>query len=94
MTAVSPLEQHQQPTAVVAADLFTDSTSVLRGDIDHDHIGRRDPLGQLGRRVNRLQLAFLPKQQAQPDLQLPAPGDQGHILWHGCPLTALCWSTT
>ena len=48
----------------MAADLFTDRTSVLRGDIDHDNIGRWETFGQFDRRPNHLQLAFLTEQQA------------------------------
>jgi hypothetical protein len=49
---------------MVAADLFTGRTPVLRGDIDHHHIGRRETFGQLDRGPNYLQLAFLYEQQA------------------------------
>jgi len=64
LAAVSRVQQHEQPTGVVAADLFTDRTSVLRRDIDHHHIGRRETSGQLDRRPNHLQLAFLTEHQA------------------------------
>jgi hypothetical protein len=49
---------------MVAADLFTDRTSALRGDIDYHHIGRRETFGQLDWGLNYLQLAFLSEQQA------------------------------
>jgi len=49
---------------MVAEDLFTDRTSVLRGDVDHHHIGRWETFGQLDRRPDDLQLTFLAEQQA------------------------------
>jgi hypothetical protein len=64
LAAVSSVRQHEQPAAMVAADLFTGRTPVLRGDIDHHHIGRRETFGQLDRGPNYLQLAFLYEQQA------------------------------
>jgi hypothetical protein len=83
VAAVLRVEQHEQPTAVVAANLLTDTASVLRGDIDHDHIGRRDALGQLDRRPDHLQLVFLTEQQVQREVQQPpAPGHQDYPLWH------------
>jgi hypothetical protein len=48
MTALSAAEEHDQPTAVVAADLLAGGPPVRRGDVDHDHIGRWS-LGQLDR---------------------------------------------
>jgi hypothetical protein len=74
---------------VVVADLLTGSTSVLRGNIDHDHVGRRDGLGQFDRRADHLQLAVLAEQQAHPDFQHLAPGHQGHTLRHVPPHSSL-----
>jgi len=50
LAAVVPVvEEHDQRTVVLATDLLTDSASVLRRDVDDDHIGRWPALGELGR---------------------------------------------
>jgi hypothetical protein len=91
------VEQHEQPTAVVAADLLTDNASVLSGDIDQDHIGRQATRSQLDRRPDHLQLVFLTEQQAQREVQQPLVPDT-RITLRGTSglhlLTGLCWSTT
>jgi hypothetical protein len=49
VAAVSRLEEHDQPTTVMAADPFTVNASDHSGHVDHDHIGRLSPFGQLDR---------------------------------------------
>jgi hypothetical protein len=59
VAAVCRVEQHDQPTVVVAAELLTGNAAVLGGHLDHDHIGWWPIRDELGRRANHLQLAFL-----------------------------------
>ena len=65
IAAVLPwIEEHDQRTTVLATDLLTGSASVLRRDVDDDH-GRWPALGQLGRRADHVDQAFLTKQGEQ-----------------------------
>ena len=95
MAVVSRVEQHDQRTAVVVADLFTDRTPVLSRDVDDHHIGRRPTPGQLQRCADHVDGAFLTEQSEQVDAQPHAPV-QDHALpdlrcWH---LSSLGWLAT
>jgi hypothetical protein len=49
IVAVPRVEEHNQPTAVVAADLFTDTAPDRPGHVDQEHISRLFTLGHLVR---------------------------------------------
>jgi hypothetical protein len=62
---LSPLaEEHDQRTAVVAADLLAGGPPVRRGDVDHDHIGRWS-VDQLDGRADHGDVAMLAVQGEQ-----------------------------
>jgi hypothetical protein len=93
VAVVSGVDQHDQPTAVVAADLFTDRAPVLSRNVDNHHIGRRPIPRQLQWCADHVDGAFLTEQSEQPDTRLHASVQQGHALrdlwcWH---LTSLGW---
>jgi len=85
VAVVSGVEEHDQRTAVVVADLFTDRTPVLSGNVDNDDIGRRSTPGQLQRSVDHVDGAVL-EQSEQLDTRPHASVQQGHALdlgwWH------------
>jgi hypothetical protein len=74
------MEEHDQRTAVVVADLFTDRTPLLSGNVDNDHIGRRFSPGQLQRCLDHVHGAILTDQSEQLDARPHAPVQQGHAL--------------
>lgn len=81
------MEEHDQRTAVVVADLLTDRTPVLSGNVDDDHIGRRSTPGQLQRCLDHVDGAILTEQSEQLDARPYASIQQGHALrdlwcWH------------
>jgi hypothetical protein len=87
VAAVCGVEEHDQRTAVVVADLFTDRTPVLNGNVDDDHIGRRSTPGQLQRCLDHVDGAILTEQSEQLDTRPYASIQQGHALrylwcWH------------
>src|SRR5512133_2137736 len=95
MAVVARMEQHDQRTAVVVADLFTDRTPVLSRDVDDHHIGQRPTPRQLQRCADHVDGAFLTEQSEQVDAQPHAPV-QDHALpdlwcWH---LSSLGWWAT
>jgi hypothetical protein len=92
--AVSRVEEHDQPTVVVAAELLTGSAPVLGGHLDDDHIGRWPTRGQFGRRTNHLQLVFLNDQGEHRGAWPLSSVEQGHALRHLVPHSlgvSGCW---
>lgn len=81
VAVVSEVEQHDQRTAVVAADLLTDRGPVLSRHVDHDHIRLRT-LGQLEWRPNHVDGAFSTEQGEQLGAWPHASAQQGHALPH------------
>jgi hypothetical protein len=94
MTGLSPAEEHDQPTAVVAADLLAGGPPVRRGDVDHDHVGRW-AVDQLDGRADHVDVAILAVQGEQVGAQSHAPVQEGNPLRHvgsGHLARSLCWS--
>jgi hypothetical protein len=96
VAVVRGVEEHDQRTAVVVADLFTDRTPVLSGNVDDDHIGR-STAGQLQRCLDHVDGATLTKQSEQLDARPHASIEQGHALrdlwcWHLSSLGGLATS--
>jgi hypothetical protein len=99
VAVVCGVEDHDQRTAVVVADLFTDRTPVLSGNVDNDHIGRRSTPGQLQRCLDHIDGAILTEQSEQLDARPHASIQQGHALralwyWHLSSLGGLATSGT
>ena len=97
VAVVCRMEEHDQRTAVVVADLFTDRTPVLSGNVDNDHIGRRSTPGQLQRCLDHVDGAILTEQSEQLDPRPHALIQQGHALrdlwcWHLSSLGGLATS--
>jgi hypothetical protein len=69
MAVVSRVEQHDQRTAVVVADLFTDRAPVLGRNVDNHHIGRRSTPRQLHGSADHVDGAFLNQHSKQVDAQ-------------------------
>jgi hypothetical protein len=80
-TAVSPAEEHDQRTAVVAADLLAGGPPIRRGDVDHDHIGRWS-VDQLDGRVDHGDVAILGVQGEQLGAQSHVRVQEGNPLRH------------
>jgi hypothetical protein len=80
VAVVRRVEEHDQRTVVVMADLFTDRTPVLSGNVDNDHIGRRSTPGQLRRCLDHADGAILTKQSEQLDARAHASIQQDHAL--------------
>jgi hypothetical protein len=81
MTGLSPAEQHDHGTAVLAADLLADGPPVRRGDIDHDHIGRWS-VDQLDGRADHVHVAMLAVQGEQLGAWPHAPVQEANPLRH------------
>jgi hypothetical protein len=97
VAVVRGVEEHDQRTAVVLADLFTDRTPVLSGNVDNDHIGRRSTPGQLQRSLDHVDGAILTEQAEQLDTRPHTSIQQGHALrdlwcWHLSSLGGLATS--
>jgi hypothetical protein len=97
VAVVRGVEEHDQPTAVVVADLFTDCTPVLSRNVDDDHIGRRSTPGQLQRCLDHVDGAILTEQSEQLDARPHASIQQDHALrdlwcWHLSSLGGLATS--
>jgi hypothetical protein len=97
VAVVCGVEEHDQRTAVVVADLLTDRTPVLSGNVDNDHIGRRSTPGQLQRCLDHVDGAILTEQSEQLDARPHASIQQGHALralwyWHLSSLGGLATS--
>jgi hypothetical protein len=87
VAVVCGVEDHDQRTAVVVADPFTDRTPNLSGNVDNDHIGRRSTPGQLLRCLDHVDGAILTEQSEQLDARPQASIQQAHALrdlgcWH------------
>jgi hypothetical protein len=97
VAVVRGVEEHDQRAAVVLADLFTDRTPVLSGNVDDDHIGRRSTPGQLQRCLDHVDGAILTEQAEQLDTRPHTSIQQGHALrdlwcWHLSSLGGLATS--
>lgn len=80
VAVVSGVEEHDQRTAVAVADLFTDRTPVLSGNVDNDDIGRRSTRGQLQRCLDHVDGAVLTEQNEQLKTRPRTSVQQGHTL--------------
>jgi hypothetical protein len=84
VAAVSRVEEHNQPTAVMVADLFNDPASDQPWQVDHKHISRPSTLGQLDPRADRRAdhgyLMFPIEQADQLGAAALTPVQQGHVL--------------